>query len=466
MREVEIAEIFALVGDADLFEGGSEMVRRKRALRIDPDGIEIAGAGDLPAGADILEQHQLDGAAKVGAVKFSLELLHQEFGAFVAKVGDHATRDAAAAGRAFDAVDELLGEKGLGLLDGGVDFFEVVGRQRARVAAELESFVKGGGVDGDEVVFADGQILELERVAFRAGDFTLVNFLNILRGDGKDFLDRQLGFRNAALESAGVRGIGLGVEPGALRRILRERGADPENDCAVIRIKAPPEVLYPVALGDSSKLRVGMRCFAIGNPFGLERTLTSGVVSSLDRSLQIRGNRSVKQIIQIDASINPGNSGGPLLDTHGRLIGINTAIASKTGQSAGVGFAIPVSLVARVVPELIRLGKVIRPEIGIRLFETDKGLMVAQLQPNGSAERAGLKGPKVTRKRTGPFVVERADRESADLIVAVDGDDVKSQDDFLTAIEKKRPGEQVIVTVIREGRRTNIPVTLSGPAEK
>ena len=243
-------------------------------------------------------------------------------------------------------------------------------------------------------------------------------------------------------------------------------GADPENDCAVIRIKAPPEVLYPVALGDSSKLRVGMRCFAIGNPFGLERTLTSGVVSSLDRSLQIRGNRSVKQIIQIDASINPGNSGGPLLDTHGRLIGINTAIASKTGQSAGVGFAIPVSLVARVVPELIRLGKVIRPEIGIRLFETDKGLMVAQLQPNGSAERAGLKGPKVTRKRTGPFVVERADRESADLIVAVDGDDVKSQDDFLCAIEKKRPGEQVIVTVIREGRRTNIPVTLSGPTEK
>ncbi len=243
-------------------------------------------------------------------------------------------------------------------------------------------------------------------------------------------------------------------------------GADPENDCAVIRIKAPPEVLYPVALGDSSKLRVGMRCFAIGNPFGLERTLTSGVVSSLDRSLQIRGNRSVKQIIQIDASINPGNSGGPLLDTHGRLIGINTAIASKTGQSAGVGFAIPVSLVARVVPELIRLGKVIRPEIGIRLFETDKGLMVAQLQPNGSAERAGLKGPKVTRKRTGPFVVERADRESADLIVAVDGEDVKTQDDFLTAIEKKRPGEQVIVTVIREGRRTNIPVTLSGPSEK
>ena len=243
-------------------------------------------------------------------------------------------------------------------------------------------------------------------------------------------------------------------------------GADPENDCAVIRIKAPPDMLHPVALGDSNKLRVGMRCFAIGNQFGLERTLTSGVISSLDRSLQIRGNRSVKQIIQIDASINPGNSGGPLLDTHGRLIGINTAIASKTGQSAGVGFAIPASLVARIVPELIRLGKVIRPEIGVRLFETEKGLMVAQLQPNGPAERAGLKGPKVIRKRTGPFVVERADRDAADLIVSVDGDDVKTQDDFLSLIERKHPGDQVTLTIIREGRRTNVPVTLGGPSEK
>ncbi|HLQ44405.1 MAG TPA: trypsin-like peptidase domain-containing protein [Planctomycetaceae bacterium] len=243
-------------------------------------------------------------------------------------------------------------------------------------------------------------------------------------------------------------------------------GADPENDIAIIKIKAPPELLNPVALGDSSRLKVGMRCFAIGNPFGLERTLTTGVVSSLDRSLQIRGNRSVKQIIQIDAAINPGNSGGPLLDTHGRLIGINTAIASKTGQSAGVGFAIPVNLVGRVVPELIRHGKVIRPDIGVRLFETDKGLMVAQLQPNGPGEKAGLRGPKVTRKRTGPFVVERVDREAADVIVSVDGDEVKTQDDFLTAIERKHPTEQVIVTVVRDGRRANIPVTLGGPPEK
>lgn len=238
-------------------------------------------------------------------------------------------------------------------------------------------------------------------------------------------------------------------------------GADPENDVAVIRVKAPPDVLYPVALGDSSHLRVGMKCFAIGNPFGLERTLTTGSISSVDRSLQIR-NRSIKQIIQIDAAINPGNSGGPLLDTHGRLIGINTAIASKTGQSAGVGFAIPSNLVARVVPELIRHGKVIRPEIGVRLLRTEKGLLVAQLQPNGPADKAGLHGPKVVRK-TGILGGTRIDYGAADIVVAVDDEEVKSQSDFLSVVESKRPSDQVIVTVLREGRKVNVPVTLGGP---
>ena len=240
-------------------------------------------------------------------------------------------------------------------------------------------------------------------------------------------------------------------------------GGDPDNDVAVIKIKAPPEVLYPVALGDSSRLKVGMRCFAIGNPFGLERTLTTGSLSSLDRSLHIRS-RAIKQIIQIDAAINPGNSGGPLLDSHGRLIGINTAIASKTGQSAGVGFAIPVNLVARVVPELIQHGKVIRPEAGMRLFETEKGLMVAQLQPNGPAEQAGLRGPKITRKRTGPFVVDRVDRSAADLVVAVDGEEIKTQDDFLSVIERKHPGDQVSLTILREGQKITLPMTLGGPS--
>lgn len=241
-------------------------------------------------------------------------------------------------------------------------------------------------------------------------------------------------------------------------------GSDPDNDIAVIRIKAPPEVLFPVALGDSGPLRVGMKCFAIGNPFGLERTLTTGSISSVDRSLQIR-NRSIKQIIQIDAAINPGNSGGPLLDTHGRLIGINTAIASKTGQSAGVGFAIPSNLVARVVPELIRHGKFVRPETGVRLLKTEKGLLVAQLQPSGPAEKAGLRGPKVSRK-TGLLGGVRIDYTSADIVVAVDDQEVKTQDDFLSVVESKRPGEQVVVTVQRDGRQANVTVTLGGPSQE
>ncbi len=239
-------------------------------------------------------------------------------------------------------------------------------------------------------------------------------------------------------------------------------GADPVNDIAIIKVDAPPEELHPVVFGDSRRLKVGMRVFALGNPFGLERTLTTGIISSLNRSLQIHSNRTIKSIIQIDAAINPGNSGGPLLDAHGRLIGMNTAIATTTGQSAGVGFAIPVNLVARVVPQLLAHGRVIRPEIGItRVYETEKGLLIAQLKPNGPAEKAGLRGPKLTKSRRGPFTIERLDRSVADLIVAVDNSKVTTADDFLGYIEDKRPGEEVVLTVVREGKKQKVLVTLS-----
>uniref|UniRef100_A0A7C4QPS2 Trypsin-like serine protease n=1 Tax=Schlesneria paludicola TaxID=360056 RepID=A0A7C4QPS2_9PLAN len=239
-------------------------------------------------------------------------------------------------------------------------------------------------------------------------------------------------------------------------------GADPLNDLAVIRIDAPPDELHPVTLGDSRRLRVGMRVFALGNPFGLERTLTTGIISSLNRSLQIHGNWTIKSIIQTDAAINPGSSGGPLLDSHGRLIGINTAIATTSGQSAGVGFAIPVSLIARVVPQLLAHGRVIRPETGIRnVFVTEKGLLIAELKPDGPAAKAGLRGPKVTRSRRGPFVIERVDKSAADLIVAIDGEKVKTIDDFLSYVEQKRPGDQVVLTIIRDGQRLDVPLILS-----
>ena len=248
-------------------------------------------------------------------------------------------------------------------------------------------------------------------------------------------------------------------------------GQDPTVDIAVVKIEAPPESLFPIPFGDSSRLRVGQRVYAIGNPFGLERTLSTGIVSSLDRTLPSRrSHRTIKQIIQIDASINPGNSGGPLLDGHSRMIGMNTAIASKTGESAGVGFAIPVSTIARVVPQLIKNGRVIRPEIGIaRVYQTDKGLLIASLVPGGPAERAGLRGPRVVtqRRRQGPFSYDSQtiDRTAADLIVAVDGRPIRKADEFLSIIEAKQPGATVTVGVIRGGQETNVVVRLGAGEE-
>jgi S1-C subfamily serine protease len=246
-------------------------------------------------------------------------------------------------------------------------------------------------------------------------------------------------------------------------------GFDPATDVAVIKVDAPAELLQPVTFGTSNDLRVGQRVFAIGNPFGLERTLTTGIISSLNRSLPTRTGRTIKSIIQTDAAINPGNSGGPLLDSTARLIGMNTAIASRTGQSAGVGFAIPVSTLARIVPQLIQRGRVIRPDAGIsRVYQSDTGLVVATLTSGGPAERAGLRGFKIVRerRRQGPFMMEfeRVDRAGADLIVAVGGQAVRTADDFLSAVESKNPGDQVLITVQREGHRLDIPVVLD--AEK
>ena len=243
-------------------------------------------------------------------------------------------------------------------------------------------------------------------------------------------------------------------------------GHDPATDVAVIRVAAPVEVLEPVHFGSSSDLRVGQRVFAIGNPFGLERTLTTGIISSLNRSLPARNGRTIKAIIQTDAAINPGNSGGPLLDSSSRLIGMNTAIASRTGQSSGVGFAISVGTLARIVPQLIERGKVTRADAGIaRVYQTDHGLLVASLVPDGPAERAGMRGFKVVRerRRQGPFMAEteRVDRSGADLIVAVAGVAVKNADDFLSQVETRNSGDEVLITVEREGHRLDLPVVLA-----
>ena len=239
-------------------------------------------------------------------------------------------------------------------------------------------------------------------------------------------------------------------------------GADPVNDIAVIKIDTTADELFPVTFGDSGRLKVGMKVFALGNPFGLERTLTTGIISSLNRTLRVRETRTIKSIIQIDAAINPGSSGGPLLDCRGHLVGMNTAIASNTGQSAGVGFSIPSNLISRIVGELIQHGRVIRPEVGIRhVYPTSKGLLIASLMPGGPAELAGLRGPQISRRRRGAFLYETVDRSAADLIVAVDQKPVKTADEFLSYIETKRPGDEVTIGVIRESQPVSIKVRLS-----
>lgn len=238
-------------------------------------------------------------------------------------------------------------------------------------------------------------------------------------------------------------------------------GVDPINDMAVVKITAPPEKLHPIRFGDSSVLKVGMKVYAIGNPFGLERTMTTGIISSLNRTLPVTRARSIKSVIQIDAPINPGNSGGPLLNSHGELIGMNTAIASKTGQSSGIGFAIPVNLIRRVVPELIEHGRVIRPDSGIlEVMKTEAGLRILRLDPEGAAAQAGLQGPQIRRTKRGFVVFETEDRASADLIVGVNGKKTLQVDEFLSEVEGHRPGDQIQIDVIRNGQAVSVPLKL------
>ena len=243
-------------------------------------------------------------------------------------------------------------------------------------------------------------------------------------------------------------------------------GADPANDCAVLKIKAPKDELYPVTFGNSERLRVGQKVYAIGNPFGLELTLSTGIVSSLNRSLPSQSKiRTIKQVIQIDAAINPGNSGGPLLDSHGEVIGMNVAIASRSGDSAGVGFAIPVNTLARVIPQLIRHGKVLRPNLGVeQVMPTEEGLLITKVQPGGPAAKAGLSSPKMAnqKRRQGNYIYEyqTMDKATAEIITAVNGETVKTADDLLTLIESLSPGETVHVSVLRDGKTRKVAVIL------
>lgn len=245
-------------------------------------------------------------------------------------------------------------------------------------------------------------------------------------------------------------------------------GGDPEHDIAVLKIDAPPAELIPLALGDSGGLQVGQRVFALGNPFGWDGTMTTGIISNLNRNLPSRiPGRQMESLIQTDAAMNPGNSGGPLLDSAGQMIGMCVAIATRTGQSAGVGFAIPIDRIKSILPQLIAHGRIVRGDIGIvDVVDTGAGLVIRYLDPEGPAAQAGLRGYQlVTRqRRVGAFVMKETteDRTQADRIVAVDGQRMRNGVEFRDTVWAKKPGDKVVLTIIREGRQMEVPVTLGG----
>jgi S1-C subfamily serine protease len=247
-------------------------------------------------------------------------------------------------------------------------------------------------------------------------------------------------------------------------------GTDRSHDLAVVQIKAPD--LQPVTLGDSTHLQVGQKVYAIGNPFGLSGTLTRGIVSSI-RSVQEPDGVAIDEAIQTDAAINPGNSGGPLLNWHGEVIGINTMIASNVGQSAGIGFAIPINTAKAVLNDLVTLGRVRRPALGVRTIPIDPdladqlglaadyGLLIVQVVEGGAADRAGLHGGN-ERAFLGnvPIMV------GGDLIVAIDGEKVQDQQDLAQMMNKHRAGDTVRITVYRGKKKTDVNVTLGEAREQ
>ncbi len=236
-------------------------------------------------------------------------------------------------------------------------------------------------------------------------------------------------------------------------------GVAPDKDIAVLHISAPADKLHPIPIGEAANLLVGQKVFAIGNPFGLDQTITAGIVSALGREIKSVSGRTIQGVIQTDAAINPGNSGGPLLDSAGRLIGVNTAIYSPSGANSGIGFAVPVEAVNRVVPEIIKHGRVVRPGIGVRVANDRlvrrlgiNGVLVIDVMSGSSAEEAGI---IPTRRVRGRIVI-------GDVIDSVNGRPVASLDDMLNEFEKFKVGEEVILGIVRDDTHLSLNVVLQG----
>ena len=286
-----------------------------------------------------------------------------------------------------------------------------------------------------------------------------MNVMEIPQGTGSGFIWDSAGFvvtNFHVIETAAAAQVTLEDHTSWDAHLV---GVEREKDLAVLKIDAPADRLRPLKIGTSNDLLVGQKVFAIGNPFGLDQTLTSGVISALDRQIASVTGRAIRGVIQTDAAINPGNSGGPLLDSAGRLIGVNTAIYGGSGGTyTGVGFAVPVDTVSLVVPQLIAHGKVVRPGLGVSVARDSlaqrlgvQGVLIIEVTPEGGAAEAGLRPTR--RDSAGRIVL-------GDVITAIDGDEVRNNDELAERMDSHNVGDRVNVTVDRDGRRVEVKVVL------
>lgn len=291
-----------------------------------------------------------------------------------------------------------------------------------------------------------------------ARDFFTLNLLQIPEGTGSGFVWDDAGnivTNFHVIQNADAAQVTLADHSTWKARRV---GMAPDKDLAVLRVDAPKSRLYPIPIGSSKDLKVGQKVIAIGNPFGLDQTLTTGVISALGREIESVTRLPIKGVIQTDAAINPGNSGGPLLDSAGRLIGVNTAIYSPSGASAGIGFAIPVDTVNRVVPQLIRYGKIIRPGLGVQVAEDQltrelglTGVLIVDVVPGSPAAKAGIR--PTMRGALGRVKL-------GDVIIAIDRKKIESVNDLFLLLEQYKVGDMITIAVLRDGKRRQVKVTL------
>jgi S1-C subfamily serine protease len=339
----------------------------------------------------------------------------------------------------------------------------------AAPAAAVRSVAPRGDLEADEqktiALFerASPSAVFITSLAVRQ-DFFSLNLSEIPQGTGSGFVWDQRGHvvtNYHVVARADTFRVTLSDQSGWEAKLV---GAAPEKDLAVLRIDAPAARLAPLPLGSSADLRVGQQVFAIGNPFGFDQTLTTGIISALGREIESLAGVPIRDVIQTDAAINPGNSGGPLLDSAGRLIGVNTAIYSPSGAYAGIGFAIPAHHVAAVVPDLIAFGRVQRPTLGLELASANlsrrlglEGAVVVRVEPGSGAAKAGLAG--LRRDRWGRVLL-------GDVLLSVDGSPIGSTGDLLLVLEEKKAGQTVSVEILRGDRKQKVKVTLGRPGRE